>query len=99
VLDYPLWLPMRVLLRWTTPPPPPGGQVSKEELQTAMGFLREQLGEDELRLLLEELNTFSEDGVNIDVSKLMALAEKDAEAQTVKATGLAAVKKTLEQGA
>lgn len=35
-------------------------QVTHEELQTAMGFLREQLGEDELRALLDRLNAWTE---------------------------------------
>ena len=50
-------------------------QISKDELQTAMGFLSEQLGEDELRHLLERLNAFSDDATTpINVNSLMALA-------------------------
>ena len=33
-------------------------QISKQELEAALGSLREQMGEDELRLLLERLNAF-----------------------------------------
>lgn len=50
-------------------------QISKDELQTAMGFLSEQLGADELRHLLERLNAFSDDATTpINVNSLMALA-------------------------
>lgn len=50
-------------------------QISKDELQTAMGFLSEQLGEEELRHLLERLNAFSDDATTpINVNSLMALA-------------------------
>ena len=35
-------------------------QVTQEELTTAMGFLREQLGEDELRALLDRLNAWTQ---------------------------------------
>jgi hypothetical protein len=52
------------------------GQVTQEELQTAMGFLKEQLGEDELRGLLDRLNDWQQDGATpIDVAKLMQMAE------------------------
>lgn len=42
----------------TTPPPParPPAQISAGELASAMGFLREQMGEEELRALLETLS-------------------------------------------
>ncbi len=40
-----------------------------------MGFLREQLGEDELRLLLERLNAFNNDDGPFDVQNLMTLSE------------------------
>ena len=52
-----------------------GGQVTQEELQTAMGFMKEQLGEDELRALLDRLNDWQQDGATpIDVAKLMQMA-------------------------
>ncbi len=35
-------------------------QISKEELATAMSFLSQQLGEDELRHLLEQLSAFDD---------------------------------------
>lgn len=35
-------------------------QISKQELGTAMSFLRQQLGEDELRHLLEQLSAFGD---------------------------------------
>lgn len=65
-------------------------QISREELETAMSFLGDQLGEDELRMLLEKLNAYGEsDEGPINVSNLMALATPDglkastsAEAQT-----------------
>jgi LETM1 and EF-hand domain-containing protein 1, mitochondrial len=52
------------------------GIISMEELGTAMSFLKEQMGEDELRTMLERLA--SEAGANggIDVGKLMDLAEE-----------------------
>lgn len=50
-------------------------QISREELETAMSFLGDQLGEDELRMLLEKLNAYNEeDEEPINVSNLMALA-------------------------
>lgn len=65
-------------------------QISREELETAMSFLGDQLGEDELRMLLEKLNAYGEaDEGPINVSNLMALAtpsgpkaSTSAEAQT-----------------
>ncbi|KAK9786798.1 hypothetical protein WJX73_003279 [Symbiochloris irregularis] len=53
------------------------GLVSKEELQAAMGFLREQLGEDELHTLLEQLNAWGDASDEpIPVAKLMKLARE-----------------------
>lgn len=50
-------------------------QVSREELQAAMGFLSDQLGEEELRALLERLNAWGDASQEpIPVAKLMALA-------------------------
>ena len=50
-------------------------QVTQEELQTAMGFLKEQLGEDELRALLDRLNDWKEEGKQpFNVTKLMEMA-------------------------
>lgn len=49
-------------------------QVTKDELRTAMTFLKDQLGEDELRLLLERMDAF-DDNTKLDVSQLMSLAE------------------------
>ncbi len=50
-------------------------QISREELETAMSFLGDQLGEDELRMLLEKLNAYGEAKEGpINVSNLMALA-------------------------
>ena len=40
-----------------------------------MGFLREQLGEEELRLLLERLNAFNQEEGPFDVANLMSLSE------------------------
>ena len=59
-------------------------QISKSELQTAMGFLSEQLGEDELRHLLERLNAFSDDTARFSVNGLMDLAA----AENSPATGI-----------
>ena len=39
-----------------------------------MTFLKDQLGEDELRLLLERLDAFNDD-TKLDVKQLMTLAE------------------------
>ena len=49
-------------------------QVSKDELQVAMGFLKDQLGEDELRMLLERMDAFNDDS-KLDVKQLMQLAD------------------------
>lgn len=49
-------------------------QISKDELQTAMTFLKDQLGEDELRLLLERMDAFNDDS-KLDVKQLMQLAD------------------------
>ena len=49
-------------------------QISKDELQTAMSFLKDQLGEDDLRLLLERMDAFSSDN-KMDVNQLISLAE------------------------
>lgn len=50
-------------------------QITREELETAMSFLGDQLGEDELRMLLDKLNAFGEaKDCPINVSNLMALA-------------------------
>jgi hypothetical protein len=68
-------------------------QISTEELQTAMGFLREQLGEDELRALLGDLNAWSDDGASpIPVGKLMELAAKAVPADGVPAKAKAIAK-------
>jgi LETM1 and EF-hand domain-containing protein 1 len=54
------------------------GLISREELETAMGFLREQLGEDELRMLLDKLNEFGElEEGPINVNNLMQIAQPD----------------------
>ncbi|KAL3144484.1 hypothetical protein ABBQ32_004224 [Trebouxia sp. C0010 RCD-2024] len=51
------------------------GLITREELETAMSFLGDQLGEDELRMLLDKLNAFGEaKDCPINVSNLMALA-------------------------
>ena len=66
-------------------------QISTEELQTAMGFLREQLGEEELRALLGDLNAWSDDGASpIPVGKLMELAAQAAPSDAAKAKAAAA---------
>ena len=49
-------------------------QVTQEELQTAMGFLKEQLGEDELRALLGRMNDWGEGSQPFNVAKLMEMA-------------------------
>jgi len=56
-------------------------QISKEELRSAMTFLREQMGEEELRTMLETLDAEAGTAGGIDVSKLMdlALGDKDEE--------------------
>ncbi len=55
------------------------GIITTDELQTAMSFLREQLGEEELRHMLETLRAEGEDitggrAQGIDVNKLMHMA-------------------------
>ena len=50
--------------------------MTKDELQTAMSYLKDQLGEDELRLLLERLDAYNDD-TKLDVTQLMQLANKD----------------------
>ena len=50
-------------------------QVTQEELQTAMGFLKEQLGEDELRALLGRMNDWEEGTQPFNVNKLMEMAQ------------------------
>ena len=64
------------------------GVISKDELRAAMAFLRQQMGEEELRSMLETLD--AEAGTKaggIDVSKLMELAlggqdrDSDSEAE------------------
>lgn len=50
-------------------------QVTQEELQTAMGFLKEQLGEDELRALLDRLNDWEKGTTPFNVTKLMEMAD------------------------
>lgn len=51
------------------------GLISRDELETAMSFLGDQLGEDELRMLLDKLNAYGEAKEGpINVSNLMALA-------------------------
>ncbi|KAL4859684.1 Mitochondrial proton/calcium exchanger protein [Chlorella vulgaris] len=63
------------------------GVVSVAELSSAMTFLREQMGEEELRNLLQMLSLEAgTDGGGIDVNRLMELAdaaeeEQDKEAQ------------------
>ncbi|CAG9462497.1 unnamed protein product [Pedinophyceae sp. YPF-701] len=52
----------------------PDGVVPQDELVRALSFLRSRLGEDETRVLLERLA--GEDGVNVDVKKLMSLAQE-----------------------
>ena len=56
-------------------------QISREELETALGFLREQLGEPELRRLLEELCGAAEKDSSIDVEHLMQMANNRMETQ------------------
>lgn len=48
-----------------------------EELQTALSFLREQVGEEELRHMLELLCREAGKDGKIDVNKLMDLAHDD----------------------
>ncbi|KAL4423518.1 hypothetical protein ABPG77_003651 [Micractinium sp. CCAP 211/92] len=54
------------------------GVISAQELASAMGFLREQMGEEELRHLLEMLSVEAGKDGGIDVTRLMELAD-DAE--------------------
>jgi Ca2+-binding EF-hand superfamily protein len=49
-------------------------QISPDELRNAMSFLKEQLGEEELRGMLETLNAEARGDGGIDVAKLMDLA-------------------------
>jgi Ca2+-binding EF-hand superfamily protein len=51
------------------------GVISTQELAGAMGFLREQMGEEELRHLLEMLSVEAGKDGGIDVNKLMELAD------------------------
>lgn len=64
------------------------GLISQAELRSALGFLQEQLGEDELRQLLEKLQVKAaartgEAGA-IDVKGLMALAEEASGSQVTR---------------
>lgn len=52
------------------------GIISLEELGTAMSFLKEQMGEDELRTMLERLACEAGANGGIDVGKLMDLADE-----------------------
>ncbi|KAK9807532.1 hypothetical protein WJX72_001831 [[Myrmecia] bisecta] len=54
------------------------GMITRDELRAAMGFLTDQLGEDELRHLLERLNAFNEEeeASPIPVAELMSLAQE-----------------------
>lgn len=55
-----------------------------------MGFLREQLGEEELRALLGDLNAWSDDGTSpIPVGKLMEMAALAAPSDAAKAKAAA----------
>lgn len=50
-----------------------------------MGFLHDQLGEDELRAMLERLNSWTETpGESIPVSSLMSLAQDAAGPQQMR---------------
>ena len=63
------------------------GVITEAELQSALGFLREQLGEDELRALLQRLNVLktaaagdgaaADGGAAIDVCRLRELAQPE----------------------
>ena len=77
--------------RSNPPPLPPPPLLLQEELTNALGFLRDQLGPDELRALLEKLEGLrvSAAGADepgpagaaaIDVTRLMAMADEDAAA-------------------
>lgn len=63
----------------SSPPSPmhPACQISMEELQSALSFLREQMGEEELRHMLQELSKHAGADGGIDVNKLMELAKRD----------------------
>lgn len=50
------------------------GVISVEELKSAMAFLRQELGEEELRIMLEKLNEEAGTNGGIDVGKLMDMA-------------------------
>lgn len=52
------------------------GIISEEELRTAMSFLKEEMGEEELRSMLETLAVEAGGDGGIDVGKLMELAEE-----------------------
>ncbi|CAD7705180.1 unnamed protein product [Ostreobium quekettii] len=52
------------------------GLISREELETALGFLGQQLGEPELRHLLEEMFGPDNSTSSIDVEQLMQMANK-----------------------
>ncbi|CAD7704609.1 unnamed protein product [Ostreobium quekettii] len=52
------------------------GLISREELEAALGFLGEQLGQAELRHLLEEMCGPMKDDFSIDVEQLMQIADK-----------------------
>lgn len=58
------------------------GMISRDELGTALGFLREQLGEPELRRLLEEMCNAAQKDSNIDVEQFMQMANKVLEPTT-----------------
>jgi len=49
-------------------------QISQEELRSAMTFLKQQMGEEELRSMLEKLDAAAGTAGGIDVFKLMELA-------------------------
>ncbi|GMH33776.1 hypothetical protein BSKO_01610 [Bryopsis sp. KO-2023] len=55
------------------------GMISREELKTALGFLKEQLGGPELNHLLEELCNATEKDSQINVKELMAIANERLE--------------------
>lgn len=52
-------------------------QISVEELQTALSFLREQVGEEELRHMLQVLSREAGTDGAIDVNKLMEMAKRE----------------------
>jgi LETM1 and EF-hand domain-containing protein 1, mitochondrial len=74
------------------------GVVTEGELRAALGFLRDNLGDGELRALLERLEGLRAEagaaagdgrgapGDVIDVAKLMELARADAEARAAKSS-------------